>query len=935
MIFPFLSFHIREGELMSRSKDEFPYHIVVPAVLLTALFWDYIKPIVDVLNGKRSFSSVFSATVTGMPVNVIGTVQTIFWTIIIGFAVLLAAVIGLKLWHFFRPMKMRTIKVRLQNEMDLKPKRVQELAESFGALWEHKRYKRFFFGRIWIILRITRDKNGKFSIHYLAPVKKAAAVLKRLRTHFPDAIVDYDREYKGIPFLRDREGIAGHLKMTKPNKGYGLKSELTDRMGDILAMMPKESLLQVTFSPDSYEEIAEEGQEQVRDIMEKEHKIQEDAKKIHEMTNRYIGRSAFKVSVFLWSAKSNVKDLADEIQTQTKGDHNKLILHRYRWGIKWRNPLRWWFITPLPTRRMVMNDRELAHFLQLPNPEHPHIWEDLDITVKKKLPASTELRNGIRIGRVDDPANPNRDARLRVKTLVNHGIIAGMAGGGKDAIFNFFMEDFLEGWVKDPNWPGLTYADPHRRGILNILNLLIEMEKRGVEIPWDRVMVLAVGPSDYPAPLNILHRPEGDDVDEVAAEAVEAIMSAFAGDLSRSRVQMENAIHALLWDDQPHTIRDIGRVFKFNEGKLRRRLREKLKNPMIRDWFVNDLEPKFNPDKPQDINVDAITTRVTIFLAKRAMQRIFAQPNNVMDVAKILKDGHLVLIDRLGAPDEAFKLTAGWLTNRYYREAQKRVGGGRPHILVYNECQKFYVPRFSNIAKENRKFDLGLVLMTQEVERLDKELLSAMGTNAGFVCSVQQSIGAKVMSELMRDQFTPGQLKGLRRILNDKGEVQRIEAALWSVDGSSNIVAPPPAFILNGEATKLGSPEEKRAIQEAEEKMLELIKRYAKHKDEVDRILAGEETKKKEEPKNLDIDESSSTSSAQGGDFTPEELEKAIELVIAEQKASASMIQRQMGIGYAKAAKIIEVLEQRGIVGPMNGRKPRKVLVKNREEVKV
>lgn len=518
-----------------------------------------------------------------------------------------------------------------------------------------------------------------------------------------------------------------------------------------------------------------------------------------------------------------------------------------------------------------------------------------------------------------------------------------MAGGGKGAIFNFFMEDFLKHWAKK-NGPGLTYADPHRRGILNVVNLLVEMEKEGIEIPWDRVLVLAVGPSDYPAPLNILHCPEGDDVDKVVGEAVEAIMSAFSGDLSRSRVQMENAIHGLLWDDEAHTIRDIGQVFKFSEGKLRRRLRERLQNPIVKEWFINELEPKFNPDKPQDVNVDAVTTRVNPFLSKRSMQRIFAQPDNALDVNKILNDGYLVLIDFLGAPDEAYKLTAGWLTNRYFREAQKRIDGGREHVMVYDECQKFHVPVFTNIAKENRKFNLGLVLMTQEIDKLDKDLLSAMGSNAAFVCSVAQSTGAKVMSELMRDRLTPSQLKGLSRVLNSEGQVEKIEAALWSVDGSSNVVAPPPAFILNGQPTKLESREEAQAIKKAEEKMLELMKRVAKHKDEVDRLLAGEEPKKAE-PKELEMEEkpaleeakseapSSPSPSTEKKAFSSAEWKQAVEVVIAEQKASASLLQRRLKIGYTKAAKLIDALEQGKIVGPARGRKPREVLVKDRKDV--
>lgn len=56
-------------------------------------------------------------------------------------------------------------------------------------------------------------------------------------------------------------------------------------------------------------------------------------------------------------------------------------------------------------------------------------------------------------------------------------------------------------------------------------------------------------------------------------------------------------------------------------------------------------------------------------------------------------------------------------------------------------------------------------------------------------------------------------------------------------------------------------------------------------------------------------------------------LSEAIEIIVSEQTASVSLLQRKLKIGYARAGRIIDQLEQRGVIGGYEGSKPRKVLV--------
>ena len=62
-------------------------------------------------------------------------------------------------------------------------------------------------------------------------------------------------------------------------------------------------------------------------------------------------------------------------------------------------------------------------------------------------------------------------------------------------------------------------------------------------------------------------------------------------------------------------------------------------------------------------------------------------------------------------------------------------------------------------------------------------------------------------------------------------------------------------------------------------------------------------------------------------------LEEAIDLVIEEGEASASLVQRKLGLGYPRAARIIDLLYELRIVGPPEpGGRSRKVLIKPGED---
>ncbi len=73
--------------------------------------------------------------------------------------------------------------------------------------------------------------------------------------------------------------------------------------------------------------------------------------------------------------------------------------------------------------------------------------------------------------------------------------------------------------------------------------------------------------------------------------------------------------------------------------------------------------------------------------------------------------------------------------------------------------------------------------------------------------------------------------------------------------------------------------------------------------------------------------QASASSTEEVTDEDEELVEKCLEIIRQEKRASTSLLQRRLRLGYTRAARIVDILEQRGILGPGEGAKPREILV--------
>jgi len=62
-------------------------------------------------------------------------------------------------------------------------------------------------------------------------------------------------------------------------------------------------------------------------------------------------------------------------------------------------------------------------------------------------------------------------------------------------------------------------------------------------------------------------------------------------------------------------------------------------------------------------------------------------------------------------------------------------------------------------------------------------------------------------------------------------------------------------------------------------------------------------------------------------DADEECYQKCLEVIRAEGKASTSLLQRRLRLGYTRAARMMDILEERGIIGPADGAKARDIMI--------
>jgi len=194
----------------------------------------------------------------------------------------------------------------------------------------------------------------------------------------------------------------------------------------------------------------------------------------------------------------------------------------------------------------------------------------------------------------------------------------------------------------------------------------------------------------------------------------------------------------------------------------------------------------------------------------------------------------------------------------------------------------------ATLAQKSRAIGIHLILATQ---RPSVNVITGL-IKANFSCRIAFRVASKVDSRTILDQ------NGAEALLGN-GDM------LFLPPGKSEPVRIQGAFIATDDTERLMDWYSARRAQLEVRAEVDILEQMAK------------------------VDEAAEGDDAAGG--APEDRDslfrQAAEVCIQNQLGSTSLLQRRMSIGYGRAARIIDQLEQAGILGPANGSKPRDVLV--------
>jgi hypothetical protein len=282
---------------------------------------------------------------------------------------------------------------------------------------------------------------------------------------------------------------------------------------------------------------------------------------------------------------------------------------------------------------------------------------------------------------------------------------------------------------------------------------------------------------------------------------------------------LRNAVLALL--EYPNaTLLEIMKLLV--DPVFRRKVLYHVKDPVIRDFFINEYEkydPKFRTEA-----IAPIQNKVGQFLSSSTIRNIMGQEKSTIDIRTIMDTGKILLVDlsvgKIGEDNAA--LLGSMIITKIQLAAMGRADQPeeerKDFYLYVDEFQNFATESFAVILSEARKYHLNLIITHQYIAQMPEVVASAVFGNVGTIVAFR--VGAGDASALARE-FEP--VFDANDLVNLDNYYVYLKMAI-----DARTATPFSAITLPPFSGKNGNRDQ--AVQQS-------IARYSANRDEVEKLI--------------------------------------------------------------------------------------------------
>ncbi|MFO7821361.1 MAG: DNA translocase FtsK [Lentisphaeria bacterium] len=272
------------------------------------------------------------------------------------------------------------------------------------------------------------------------------------------------------------------------------------------------------------------------------------------------------------------------------------------------------------------------------------------------------------------------------------------------------------------------------------------------------------------------------------------------------------------------------------------------------------------------------------------------------------------------------QLALRWAINEMEKRYKICAAVGARNIAAFNERKKSSTPEFDENGNEIPEKLPYIVIIIDELADIMMAAKKDVETSLARIAQLSRAVGIHTIIATQRPSVNV--ITGLIKA----NYPTRIAFQVTSQVDSRTILDGKGAESLLGRGDMLFRPPGASKVERNQSALVE--------DDEIDAVV--DFVSSQQEPE-FDMDVFKSTDSAGGGggegpageELSAEDeslVSQAIEVILRDRRATTSYVQRCLRIGYNRAAMIMEILEERGVIGPQVGTAPREILISDNQK---